>query len=198
MNCKFDLKNFATIIVFFLVTFTCYADIRPYFDYGELEMNFLIEKDTKVNAGIECFDFMFMEEKTGLYGSLCPLRLEFKDIDNENESAKNPAEAFCFTLINANVGWIKALNDYLFLELFVNCNTINIFKINYAAFRGGLELSYVSDALYSGSTGFSCMGKVISCEIGVYLSSIAWRKPAFYAALDFNFAALTMLPSCCR
>ena len=117
MNCKYDLKGFSIIIVFFLATFTCYADIRPYFDYGELEMNFLIDKDIKVNAGIECFDFMYIEEKTGLYGAFCPINLEFKDIDKENELQKNPADICYFTLINANVGWIKALNDYFFLEL---------------------------------------------------------------------------------
>lgn len=197
MNCKYDIKDFSVIIVFFLATFTCYADIHPYFDYGELEMNFLIEKDTKVNAGIECFDFMFIEGKTGLYGALCPIKLEFKDIDKENEMQKNPADVCYFTLINANVGWIKALNDYFFFELFVNCNTLDPFKINYTTFRGGVEFSYVPNALRSVGGVFSCIGKVYSCEIGVCLSSMSWREPVFYFAIDFNFAALAMLPSCC-
>ena len=197
MNSKYDLKNFFVIIIVFLATFTCYADIRPYFDYGELEMNFLIDEDTKVNAGIECFDFMFIEEKTGLYGSLCPIKLEFKDIDKENELQKNSADICYFTLINANVGWIKALNDYFFLELFANCNTLNPFKITYTAFRCGVELSYAPNFLESGGGDLLCIGKVYSCEFGVYLSSMAWQEPAFYFAIDFNFAALGMLPVCC-
>lgn len=198
MKINYHWKKFLTFLFFLFLSVFCFAETQMYWDYGELEMNFLIGKETSGNAGIECFDFMFIEEKTGLYTSFCPIRIEFKNIDEDKSNKKQtePWSSCVFNFVNANAGWITSLTDFLALEIFVNCSTLNPFDIKHISFRTGLELSVLTDVLDFGKGGFPCIGKIASYEMGMFLSSRAWNEPKLYFAIDFNFSGFMVCNSC--
>ena len=182
------------MICFFQATF-CFAEVQTYWDYGEFELAVTFGKDADLNANLELADFIFVGQKTGLYASISPMRVDFP-LDKEDKIERDDNIAFkpgVITFVNANVGWIKPLGDLFYLELFVNCNTLNPMDIKYVSFKAGTEFSFARGLADEDSGEFSCIGKAVSLETGVLVSNKDWSAPKYYIALDFNFAIFAYL-----
>ena len=189
-------KKFLLIILFIFFHFSfSFAEVQTYWDYGEFELAVTFGKDAELNANLELADFIFVGQKTGLYASISPMRVDFP-LEDEDKIEREDAIAFApgvVTFVNANVGWIKPLSDLFYLDFFVNCSTLNPMDIKYVSFKAGTEFSLATGLPYKVDTDFSCIGKAVSLETGVLLSNRDWTTPKYYLALDFNFAFFVYL-----
>ena len=189
-------KKFLLIILFIFFHFSfSFAEVQTYWDYGEFELAVTFGKDAELNANLELADFIFVGQKTGLYASISPMRVDFP-LEDEDKIEREDAIAFApgvVTFVNANVGWIKPLSDLFYLEFFVNCNTLNPMDIKYVSFKAGTEISIAAGLPDKVEADFPCIGKAISLETGVLLSNRDWSAPKYYIALDFNFAFFVYL-----
>jgi len=152
-------------------------------------------KDADLNANLELADFIFVGQKTGLYASISPMRVDFP-LEDEDKIEREDAISFkpgVITFLNANAGWIKPLSDLFYLEFFVNCSTLNPMNIKYVSFRAGTEISLAAGLPDKVEADFPCIGKAVSLETGVLLSNRDWTTPKYYIALDFNFAIFVYL-----
>ena len=186
---------FLTILFCFLQTGFCFAEVQTYWDYGEFELVASFGKDSDLSANLELLDFFFVEQKTGLYASISPMRVDFP-LEDEKKIERDDAIAFApgvFTFVNANVGWIKPLSELFYLEFFVNCSTLNPMDIKYVSFKAGTEISIAAGLPDKVEADFPCIGKAVSLETGVLLSNRDWSAPKYYIALDFNFAIFVYL-----
>ena len=184
----------AAISLFLLFPLTA-KNFDFYWDYGEFELAGTFGKDAELNANLELADFIFVGQKTGLYASISPMRVDFP-LNDEDKIEKEDAIAFkpsVFTFVNANLGWIKPISDLFYLEFFVNCNTLNPMDIKYVSFKAGTEFSFAIGMPDEYETGLNCIGKAVSLETGVVVSNKDWRAPKYYIALDFNFAIFVHL-----
>ena len=182
------------MICFFQATFS-FAEVQTYWDYGEFELAVTFGKDAELNANLELADFIFVGQKTGLYASISPMRVDFP-LEDEDKIERDDAIAFApgvVTFVNANVGWIKPLSDLFYLEFFVNCSTLNPMDIKYVSFKAGTEISIAAGLPDKVEADFPCIGKAVSLETGVLLSNRDWTIPKYYLALDFNFAFFVYL-----
>ena len=189
------MKKIFLIIFCFLQAFFCFAEVQTYWDYGEFELAVTFGKDADLNANLELADFIFVGQKTGLYASISPMRVDFP-LEDEDKIERKDAIAFkpgVITFVNANFGWMKPLSDLFYLDFFVNCNTLNPMDIKYVSFKAGTEFSLATGLPYVVDTEFSCIGKAVSLETGVLLSNRDWTTPKYYLALDFNFAFFVYL-----
>ena len=189
-------KKFLLIILFIFFHFSfSFAEVQTYWDYGEFELAVTFGKDADLNANLELADFIFVGQKTGLYASISPMRVDFP-LEDEDKIEREDAIAFkpgVITFVNANVGWIKPLSDLFYLEFFVNCSTLNPMNIKYVSFRAGTEISIAAGLPDKLEADFPCIGKAVSLETGVLLSNRDWSAPKYYIALDFNFAFFVYL-----
>lgn len=189
-------KKFLLIILFFFFHFSfSFAEVQTYWDYGEFELAVTFGKDAELNANLELADFIFVGQKTGLYASISPMRVDFP-LEDEDKIEREDAIAFApgvVTFVNANAGWIKPLSDLFYLEFFVNCSTLNPMNIKYVSFRAGTEISIAAGLADKVESDFPCIGKAVSLETGVLLSTRDWSAPKYYIALDFNFAFFVYL-----
>ena len=182
------------MICFFQATFS-FAEVQTYWDYGEFELAVTFGKDAELNANLELADFIFVGQKTGLYASISPMRVDFP-LEDEDKIERDDAIAFApgvVTFVNANVGWMKPLSDLFYLEFFVNCSTLNPMDIKYVSFKAGTEISIAAGLPDKVEADFPCIGKAVSLETGVLLSNRDWTIPKYYLALDFNFAFFVYL-----
>ena len=189
------MKKIFLIVFCFLQAFFCFAEVQTYWDYGEFELAVTFGKDAELNANLELADFIFVGQKTGLYASICPMRVDFP-LDKEDKIERDNNIAFkpnVITFVNANAGWIKPLSDLFYLEFFVNCSTLNPMDIKYVLFKAGTEISIAAGLPDKVEADFPCIGKTISLETGVLLSNRDWTTPKYYIALDFNFAIFVYL-----
>ena len=183
------------ILFCFLQAFFCFAEVQTYWDYGEFELAVTFGKDADLNANLELADFIFVGQKTGLYASISPMRVDFP-LEDEDKIEREDAIAFkpgVVTFVNTNVGWIKPLGDLFYLEFFVNCNTLNPMDIKYVSFKAGTEISIATGLPDKVEADFPCIGNAVSLETGVLLSNRDWTTPKYYLALDFNFAIFVYL-----
>ena len=189
-------KKFLLIILFIFFHFSfSFAEVQTYWDYGEFELAVTFGKDADLNANLELADFIFVGQKTGLYASISPMRVDFP-LEDEDKIEREDAIAFApgvVTFVNANVGWIKPLSDLFYLEFFVNCSTLNPMNIKYVSFRAGTEISIAAGLPDKVEADFPCIGKAVSLETGVFVSNRDWRDIKYYVALDFNFAIFVYL-----
>ena len=71
-------KKFLLIILFIFFHFSfSFAEVQTYWDYGEFELAVTFGKDAELNANLELADFIFVGQKTGLYASISPMRVDF-------------------------------------------------------------------------------------------------------------------------
>lgn len=189
-------KKFLLIILFIFFHFSfSFAEVQTYWDYGEFELAVTFGKDAELNANLELADFIFVGQKTGLYASISPMRVDFP-LEDEDKIEREDAISFkpgVITFVNANAGWIKPLSDLFYLEFFVNCSTLNPMNIKYVSFRAGTEISIAAGLPDKVEADFPCIGKAVSLETGVLLSNRDWSAPKYYIALDFNFAFFVYL-----
>ena len=186
---------FLIIIIFFFQATFSFAEVQTYWDYGEFELAVTFGKDAELNANLELADFIFVGQKTGLYASISPMRVDFP-LEDEDKIEREDAIAFkpgVITFVNANAGWIKPLSDLFYLEFFVNCSTLNPMDIKYVSFKAGTELSFSKGWPDEIDWGLSCIGKAVSLETGVFISNRDWGDPKYYFALDFNFIIFAWL-----
>ena len=184
----------AAISLFLLFPLTA-KNFDFYWDYGEFELAVSFGKDAELNANLELADFIFVGQKTGLYASISPMRVDFP-LEDEDKIEREDAIAFApgvVTFVNANVGWLKPLSDLFYLEFFVNCSTLNPMDIKYVSFKAGTEISIAAGLPDKVEADFPCIGKAVSLETGVLLSNRDWTTPKYYLALDFNFAFFVYL-----
>ena len=167
-------KKFLLIILFILFHFSfSFAEVQTYWDYGAFELSVTFGKDADLNANLELADFIFVGQKTGLYASISPMRVDFP-LEDEDKIEREDAIAFApgvVTFVNANVGWIKPLSDLFYLEFFVNCSTLNPMDIKYVSFRAGTEISLAAGLPDKVEADFPCIGKAVSLETGVFVSN---------------------------
>ena len=184
----------AAISLFLLFPLTA-KNFDFYWDYGEFELAVTFGKDAELNANLELADFIFVGQKTGLYASISPMRVDFP-LEDKDKIEREDAIAFApgvVTFVNANVGWLKPLSDLFYLEFFVNCSTLNPMDIKYVSFKAGTEISIAAGLPDKVEADFPCIGKAVSLETGVLLSNRDWTTPKYYLALDFNFAFFVYL-----
>ena len=184
----------AAISLFLLFPLTA-KNFDFYWDYGEFELAGTFGKDAELNANLELADFIFVGQKTGLYASISPMRVDFP-LEDEDKIERDDAIAFApgvVTFVNANVGWIKPLSDLFYLEFFVNCSTLNPMDIKYVSFKAGTEISIAAGLPDKVEADFPCIGKAVSLETGLFVSNRDWRDIKYYVALDFNFAFFVYL-----
>ena len=189
------MKKIFLIIFCFLQVFFCFAEVQTYWDYGEFELAVSFGKDAELNANLELADFIFVGQKTGLYASISPMRVDFP-LEDEDKIEREDAIAFApgvVTFVNANVGWLKPLSDLFYLEFFVNCSTLNPMDIKYVSFKAGTEISIAAGLPDKVEADFPCIGKAVSLETGLFVSNKDWRDIKYYVALDFNFAFFVYL-----